>query len=149
MNLRSSEVVGTLRVPSPLALLFIVLIGLIALPGCGGCRGGSSSPTAKAKKKDNKQKKDEEDLLTELEKKRKKKLEKPKDDFEPLAVRMLPSNDPAPSLKQPPILVKPGHWIAVSETAKTNNFDFPGELTNFTERQATNEPLTMEDTTAR
>jgi len=37
----------------------------------------------------------------------------------------------------------------VSVTAKTNNFDFPGELATFCERNATNEPLTVEDTTAR
>ena len=133
---------------TPLALLLFVLICLIAVPGCGGCWGGKSSPTAKAKKKKDEKAKDEEELLTELEKKRKKKLEeKPKDDFEPLAVRMLPSNDPSPSLKQPPVYVKPGHWIAVSETAKTNNFDFPGELATFVEQQATNEPLDVEDTT--
>src|SRR5437868_12868934 len=160
MNLRSSEVAaassrrstaaGCCRyLPSPLVLFVLILMGLIAVPGCGGCWGAKSSPTAKAKKKKDEKAKDEEELLTELEKKRKKKLEKPKDDFEPLAVRMLPSNDPAPSLKQPPIYVKPGHWVAVSVTAKTNNFDFPGELATFTERQATNEPLTVEDTTAR
>src|SRR3954471_8898993 len=133
MNLRSRQEARLF--PSPLVLLAVVLMGLVAMPGCGGCWGGGSSPTAKVKKKDDK-KKDEEDLLTELEKKRKKKLEKPKDDFEPLAVRMLPSNDPAPSLKQPPIYVKPGHWTAVSETAKTNNFDFPGELATFVEQTA-------------
>jgi len=134
---------------APLWLLLFVLIGLVAVPGCGGCWGAKSSPTAKAKKKKDEKAKDEEELLTELEKKRKKKLEKPKDDFEPLAVRMLPSNDPAPSLKQPPIYVKPGHWTAVSETAKTNNFDFPGELATFVEQTATNLPLELEDKVSR
>jgi len=120
-------------VVSPALLLLVaVLMGLIALPGCGGCKGSGTSASAKKKSKnDEDKKKSDEEVLEELEK-RKKKLEKPKDDFEPLAVRMLPSNDPSPSLKQPPILVKPGHWTAISVTAKTNNFDFPGELTNFT-----------------
>jgi hypothetical protein len=45
--------------------------------------------------------------------------------------------------------VKPGHWIAVSETAKANNFDFAGELATFCEQQATNLPLVVNDTTAR
>ncbi|HMC10088.1 MAG TPA: hypothetical protein VKH44_02315, partial [Pirellulaceae bacterium] len=136
--------------PPTLALLLALLWCLVALPGCGGCKWGGSSTTAKAKtKKPEDKKKEEEDALEELEKKRKKKLEKPKDDFEPLAVRMLPSNDPSPSLKQPAILGKPGHWTAVSVTAKTNNFDFPGELATFAELPATNQPLTVEDTTAR
>jgi hypothetical protein len=131
-----------------LLLLLCLLLSVVALPGCGGCRRGGTSASAKSKAKSADEKKKEEDALEELEKRRKK-LEKPKDDFEPLAVRMLPSNDPSPSLKAPPVSVKPGHWIAISVMAKTNNFDFPGELTTFTERQATNEPLTMEDTTAR
>jgi len=164
MKLRPKKVAGTgapaqpVDVPSrrngkrnvPVLLLFAVLLmGLMTLPGCGGCNWGGSTTAAKNKtKKDDGKKKDELEE-TELEKKRRKKLEKPKDDFEPLAVRMLPSNDPTPTLKTPPVLVKPGHWIAVSETAKTNNFDFPGELTTFAEQQATNLPLTIEDTTAR
>src|SRR5438874_2175211 len=90
--------------PCSLFLLVALLIGLVALPGCGGCRGSGSSASAKTKsKKDEDKTKTDEEVLEELEK-RKKKLEKPKDDFEPLAVRMLPSNDPAPSLKQPPVL---------------------------------------------
>jgi hypothetical protein len=132
----------------PLVLLVLLLMGMISLPGCGGCWSRTPTSAKKTKKDEDKAKTDEE-ALAELEKKRKKRLEKPKDDFEPLAVRMLPSNDPSPSLKQPPIMVKPGHWIAVSETAKTNNFDFPGELATFVEQQATNQPLTVEETTAR
>lgn len=134
---------GSLRsTPGTLALLLIVLlIGLISLPGCGGCWGGNQSAQAKKKK--------EEEEAKEQEKKKKKKLEKPKDDFEPLAVRLLPSNDPTPSIKAPPILVKPGHWIAVSTAAKANNFDFPGELATFVEQQATQQPLELEDGTTR
>src|SRR5438045_3289327 len=97
---------ATRGAPISLLLLAFLLMGLIALPGCGGCRGSGSSASAKTKsKKDEDKQKTDEELLEELEKK-KKKLEKPKDDFEPLAVRMLPSNDPAPSLKQPPIFVR-------------------------------------------
>jgi hypothetical protein len=133
MNLRSLAILAA-------------LLSCLLFSGCSGCNGsGASSNNSKAEEE---QKKTDEETLAELEK-RKKKLEKPKDDFEPLAVRMLPSNDPSPSLKQPPIFVKPGHWIAVSTTAKTNNFDFPGELTTFPEYTATNQPLEVEDTTAR
>src|SRR4029079_15271252 len=124
----------------PLLLLSLLILGLMSMSGCSGCNFGSSSSPD--------EKKTDEETLAELEK-RKKKQEKPKGDFEPLAVRMLPSNDPSPSLKQPLILVKPGHWVAVSETAKTNNFDFAGELTAFTEFTATNQPLEVEDTTSR
>jgi hypothetical protein len=131
----------------PLVWLALLLCGLVALPGCGGCRGGGATASAKAKKKDEKAK--DVDEAEELIKKRTKKLEKPKDDFEPLAVRMLPSNDPSPSLKQPPVLVKPGHWVTVSEEAKTNNFDFAGQLSTFCEQQATNLPLEITDTTSR
>lgn len=126
--------------------LALLLVSFIALPGCSGCnwsKGSSASSKAEEEKK-----KTDEETLAELEK-RKKKLEKPKEDFEPLQVRMLPSNDPSPAQKHPSLFVKPGHWIAVSETAKTNNFDFPGELTTFVEHAATQEPLEIEDTTVR
>jgi hypothetical protein len=127
----------------PLLLLSLLAVGLVSIPGCSGCNfGGSGSTPSDEKKTD-------EETLAELEKRKKKLEEKPKDDFEPLSVRMLPSNDPSPSLKQPLILVKPGHWVAVSETAKANNFDFAGELSTFTEFTATNQPLEFDDTTVR
>jgi hypothetical protein len=150
INLRISPHPGPspCRLPPRLLLLVVAMLtGLVAMPGCSGCNWGGNSPSANAKKKA--EEKTPEELEAELERKRKKKLEKPKDDFEPLAVRMLPSNDPSPSSRQPPIHVKPGHWIAVSETAKTNNFDFSGELATFVEDQGFNLPLEIEDTTAR
>src|SRR5205807_9646146 len=91
-------------------LLLCMLLFLVAVPGCGGCKRGATSASARSNAKTPDDKKKDEDALEELEKRRKK-LEKPKDDFEPLAVRMLPSNDPSPSLKQPPVAVKAGHWI--------------------------------------
>src|SRR4030095_5752900 len=104
-----------------LSILIALLIGMFSLPGCSGCNWGGSSTAAKSKSKKKDDKK-ADDLDSEIQKKlAKQKKEKPKDDFEPLAVRMLPSNDPSPSLKQPQMLVKPGHWIAGSETPKTNN----------------------------
>src|SRR5688572_16085608 len=85
------------------ALLFLCLLsGLIAVPGCKGCWKDPLSPLAEKKKKEL----DEEELLKQ------KKLEKPKDDFEPIVVRMLPSNDPSPDDKVPHINVKAGHWMS-------------------------------------
>src|SRR3954470_15438123 len=63
-------------VVSPALLLLVsVLMGLIALPGCGGCKGSGTSASAKKKSKnDEDKKKSDEEVLEELEK-RKKKLE--------------------------------------------------------------------------
>jgi hypothetical protein len=126
----------------PLAFLLLValLAALIALPGCGGCTSGGGNTAAAKKKK-------EDDEKEKEAKKKKKKAEKPKEDFEPLAIRMLPSSDPTQNVRTPPLHVKPGHWIAVSETLKANNFDYPGELATFAEAPATNRPLEVENTT--
>jgi hypothetical protein len=149
MNLRKSQASGP-RPPIALKILLLAIAaGLVAMPGCGGCFSRSNSPAAKAKTKDGKEKTTDEELA-ELEKKRTKKVEKPKDDFEPLAIRMLPSGDPVLSLnKQQPMLVKPGHWSAVSQIAKANNFDFPGEMVTFVEQTSSNMPLEVENTTSR
>ena len=117
---------GPRRLPLQLWLLALLLASTIALPGCSGCWGTTTSADAKKKEEEEKEK----DA-------KRKKLEKPKDDFEPLAVRMLPSRDPTPADKQPLLQVKAGHWIAVQETTKANNFDFQGELATFAEQQAT------------
>jgi len=133
------------QLPLSFLLLALLCLALIAVPGCGGCtRGANSATTAAAKKK----KEDEEKAKAEKDKK-KKKAEKPKDDFEPLAIRMLPSDDPTLNVRTPPVHGKPGHWIAMSETLKANNFDFPGELATFAEMPATNQPIVIEDTTQR
>src|SRR5690242_16186069 len=61
--------------PPSLVLLVALLMGVIALPGCGGCKGSGTSASAKTKnKKDEDKKKTDEEVLEELEK-RKKKLE--------------------------------------------------------------------------
>jgi hypothetical protein len=121
----------------PLLLVLLLSVGLVALPGCRGC--WSDTTTAEAKKK-----KEEEE-----KKKKRKKAEKPKPDFEPLHVRMLPSNDPTPTDRNPRVMVKPGHWIAVNEVTKANNFDFPGEMTTFCEVPGSSLPLEVENTSAR
>lgn len=119
--------------PLKLFLILAVLTGFVAtLPGCGGCRGTSTA--AKKKKEEEEEKK----------KKKKKKSEKPKPDFEPIHVRMLPSPDPTLIDKNPTIRIKPGHWAALSETTKANNFDFLGELAVFPEAKGTSPPLPLE-----
>ena len=129
-----------------LLMLVALCMGSIALPGCGGC--WSDTPTTAAKKKkeeEAKKKKDEE----AKKKKKKKKDEKPKADFEELRARTLPSNDPTLAQRMPDVRGKPGHWMALSVTAKANNFDFPGELVTYAQEQATNFPLMVEDTNSR
>jgi hypothetical protein len=109
----------------PLVTLFLLgalgLACLISVPGCGGC--WQDSAAAKKKK--------EEEEEKEKEKKKKKKAEKPKDDFEPLVPRVLPSNDPTLADKNPILRIKTGHWAALSEATKANNFDYLGELETF------------------
>ena len=118
-----------------LLVLFAVLAGFTAaLPGCGGCTKSPTTTSAKKKKEDEEEKK----------KKKKKKLEKPKPNFEPIQVRMLPSNDPTLTDKTPRMHIKPGHWVVVNESTKANNFDFVGELTTFAEAKGTNPPLPLE-----
>lgn len=123
---------------APRALLYLCLLAALAAPGCKGC-WGNVTPLAEKSKKDL----DEEELFKQ------KKLEKPKDDFEPIVLRMLPSNDPSPEDKVPNISVKAGHWTAVQETAKANNFDFPGELATYIEEPVISQPAVVEDTTSR
>ncbi|MEX2173506.1 MAG: hypothetical protein WD872_04035 [Pirellulaceae bacterium] len=126
-----------------LLVVAALLLGfVVALPGCGGCTG--NNPTAAAKKK----KADEEEAT---KKKKKKKAEKPKPNFEPIQVRMLPSNDPTLSDKTPRMYIKPGHWVALSATTKANNFDFPGDLVTYAEAKGTNppQPLEIENTNSR
>ena len=119
-----------------LIVIFAVLAGFTAaLPGCGGCTKSPTTTSAKKKKDDEEEKK---------KKQKKKKLEKPKPNFEPIQVRMLPSNDPTLTDKTPRMHIKPGHWVAVNESTKANNFDFVGELTTFAEAKGTNPPLPLE-----
>lgn len=115
----------------------LALLGLIAsLPGCGGCTG-TQNPQAAAKKK-------KEDEEAEKKKKKKKDSEKPKQNFDPILMRQLPSNDPTVTKRTPDMHIKPGHWVAIDEITKANNFDFIGELTTFAEAKGTNPPLPLE-----
>jgi hypothetical protein len=97
-------------------LATVALVGavtLVALPGCGGCRKTPAQIQAEkdaAKAKAEKEKKEKED----------KEKKKPKKDFEFAQVQALPGDAT--------FAVKPGHWVAISQQMKTNNFNFTGDL---------------------
>ncbi len=124
------------------------MFSLVVVPGCGGC-WNSGDETA------------EKDKEEEEKKKKKKKLEKPKPNFEMPVASVLP-NDPnirqlqdveqgntADREKMLQISrVKPGHWAAVSQFARANNYDFIGELRS-SAIDADGQPLDIEHTNFR
>ncbi|MCP6769985.1 hypothetical protein NL529_34565, partial [Klebsiella pneumoniae] len=76
-------------------------------PGCGGCsRDTTEDPEAIAKA-----------AKEELKKK-----DKPKPDFDPVKLRILPQKTEEKDVALR--YVKPGHWTAGVEELKANNFDF-------------------------
>ena len=102
----------------------------ILLPGCGGCGDDVQSPdkkTAEAKQKADKEKAD-------------KAKEKPKPDFDPMRLQILPG-DRLDALRS----VKPGHWSAATVQTRANNFDFKGRLSAST-TSSTLRPLDIEGT---
>jgi hypothetical protein len=120
-----------------LLVAFTVLVGFVAaMPGCGGCSSNTTTTAAAKKKKEEEEKKKKA--------KDKKKKEKPKPNFDPIQVRMWPSNDPTLSEKTPRMNIKQGHWVSLNATTKANNFDFVGELATFAEAKGTNPPLPLE-----
>jgi hypothetical protein len=87
------------------------------LPGCGGCRKDLPQAPKDTEKK-------------EAEELAKKEKPKPKPDFQTRGLRTRPYGGPALEgfygAGQP---YKPGHWTSITlEEARTNNFDFLGEL---------------------
>ncbi|MDX1944259.1 MAG: hypothetical protein SFU86_02550 [Pirellulaceae bacterium] len=124
---------------SPRAVLVALLIGLVVASSLAALPGCSCTQDAAAKKKA------EEEAA---KKKKKKEAEKPKENFEPLLVRSLPSNDPTQNNKNPELRIKPGHWTALSGTTRANNFDFVGELETFA-HGVQMVPLEIENTSSR
>ena len=124
------------------ALLILLLVGTVSLPGCGGCQ---KETAAQKKKRQDDEKKKEDD------RKRKKKAEEPKPNYEPIISQILPNTVTTnPSTKdkdkekekkekakdeQKPSLdyayVKPGHFVSVMQNLKVNNFDYPGILKTY------------------
>lgn len=97
------------------ACLILGLATLVTLPGCGGCQQDPLKAQKEAEKK--------------AAEERAKKEEKPKPDFDPPRLSTRPSDrrpDAEPDPLGPPC--KPGHWTGVTLAAKTNNFDFVGDL---------------------
>ena len=72
---------------------------LSMLPGCGGCTSDEPPPPVQKVKA------------------------KPKPDFEPLKLSVLPDETDAPIRA-----VKPGHWVSAVLETKANNYDFSGQL---------------------
>ena len=142
------------------ALLILLLVGAVSLPGCGGCQ---KETAAQKKKRVDDEKKKEED------RKRKKKAEQPKPNFDPIISQILPNtvttNPPAKDKdkdkeaekekakeeKQTTLeyaYVKPGHFVTVMQTLKANNFDYPGMLRTYP-TDANNNPLDVYKTNYR
>lgn len=96
-------------------LIWLLILFALPLAGCGGCSDDSPEQVAKAAAE--KKKKEEEEA------KKKKEQEKKKPDFDILQASVVPSGGETPSLG-----VKPGHWLAITQGMKTNNFDFIGEM---------------------
>ncbi|MCA9163164.1 MAG: hypothetical protein KDA62_09300, partial [Planctomycetales bacterium] len=136
------------RGPHPIVWLCLCAALVIALPGCGGC---IKSPTTG-------QKKSQEELERELMEK-KKKQEKPKPDFEPGRLQIMPLDSMARPNEQEDedgerVLVnravstnpvKPGHWISATQEMKANNFDIQANLVTQVVDQRQN-PLLIERT---
>lgn len=118
-----------------LAGLILLLVVAASGGGCGGCW---RSPE------------DAADAQSEQVKEAKKKAKpKPKEDFERLQATTLPDNAPSSARERPPLLVKPGHWVALSETWKANHADLAGELSSFVEEMGSARPQPLEFFPAR
>lgn len=99
-----------------------VLVGglyVATLPGCGGCGCSKAKKTAAELKKE----KEEE------ERRKKEEEERKKPDFELSALMARPrSGLPTDEQLRMGAPYKPGHWTPTTLAAKTNHFDFVGEL---------------------
>ena len=92
--------------------LVLCLAALLALPGCHGCTK-TELPDSEAA------------LKARMDAALKEK-EKPKPDFDPIRLTIVPQKTDGKEVARR--LVKPGHWTAVVEETKANNFDFTGQL---------------------
>ncbi len=112
--------------------LALLLSAVLAMPGCGGCsRDTTEDPEAIAKA-----------AKEELKKK-----DKPKPDFDPVKLRILPQKTEEKDVALR--FVKPGHWTAGVEELKANNFDFQGTLAAEVRADAAGGPIELEHTANR
>lgn len=108
----------------------MVCLGLavvVGVPGCGGCL--KPDPLAKKKKE---------------EEEKKKKKEKPKPDFERNVRLRVQPHDPNETRN----LVKAGHWMAATQEAKANNYNFQAELDSATTKRG-GQPFDIPNTAFR
>lgn len=106
---------GRRRLSPGVVCLALGLAMLAGLSGCGGCRQDPAEAQKEREKK-------------EAEARAKEK-EKPKPDFVVSRLATRPASGKlgeGPDALGPPY--KPGHWTATTLAAKTNNFDFVGDL---------------------
>jgi hypothetical protein len=115
-------------------LLFFCLAALLALPGCRGC-SKTELPDA------------EQALKNRMDAALKEK-EKPKPDFEPIKLTIVPqkTDDKSDIVRR---MVKPGHWTAVVEETEANNFDFTGQLFAEARTEAMGPPIELPHTPYR
>jgi len=101
------------------ACLLLAGLYVATLPGCGGCGCSKAKKTAAELKKE----KEEE------ERRKKEEEERKKPDFEISALMARPrSGLPTDEQIRMGAPYKPGHWTPTTLAAKTNHFDFVGEL---------------------
>ncbi|MEM6798776.1 MAG: hypothetical protein AAF589_04610 [Planctomycetota bacterium] len=96
-------------------LLALLALAVLATPGCGGCQPETPQQKAAREQRD----------AEEAEKRRKEREAKKKPP--PLVI-----GEPAPQPNQgdsPLKLVKPGHWMAATQSMKANNENWVGEAT--------------------
>ena len=109
----------------------LLTLTVLVMPGCGGCR--EETPQERAAREEREAEQAEKERL-EREKKKKP---------PPLVV-----GDPAPQPNQaasPLKLVKPGHWMAATQSMKANNDNWVGEATlQVVDRQ--NQPIPLDRT---
>ena len=114
------------------ALVFCVA-ALLALPGCGGCSKTELPDSEQALKNR---------MDAALNEK-----EKPKPDFDSIKLAIVPQRTDSKDIIRR--LVKPGHWTAVVEETKANNFDFTGELFAEARAEATGPSIELPHTPYR
>ncbi len=105
---------------------------MLVVPGCGGCSHDTT---------------EDPEAIAKAAKEELKKKDKPKPDFDPVKLRILPqkTDEKDVALRY----VKPGHWTAAVEELKANNFDFQGQLYAEARADAAGQPVELEHTANR
>ena len=105
---------------------------MLVVPGCSGCSHDTT---------------EDPEAIAKAAKEELKKKDKPKPDFDPVKLHILPQKTDEKDV----VLryVKPGHWTAAVEELKANNFDFQGQLYAEARADAAGQPVELEHTANR